>query len=220
MSIFVFDAYGTLFNVHAAILRCGQAGPDAERMSEIWRTKQLEYTWTLTLAGRYADFWTLTERALDYALARVPAVNRTLKPQLLDAYFKLDAFPDARAALRSLKQNGHKTGILSNGSPAMLKGAVEAAGIGGDLDAVLSVDVLKMFKPRREVYALVTDHYGCKPADVSFVSSNRWDVMGAVAFGFHGLWVNRGKMPDEYLDCPPARVLGDLSELGRTDCTL
>ena len=213
MSIFVFDAYGTLFNVHAAILRCGQAGPEAERMSEIWRAKQLEYTWTLTLADKYQEFWTLTERALDFALARVPSLDKALKPRLLDAYFNLDAFPDARAALRLLREKGHRTGILSNGSPAMLKGAVDAAGIGGDLDAVLSVDVLKMFKPRPEVYRLVTDHYACKPADVSFVSSNRWDVMGAVAFGFRALWVNRNKMPDEYLDFPPERVVNDLSGL-------
>jgi 2-haloacid dehalogenase len=214
MSIFVFDAYGTLLNVHAAIQRCGLTGPDAERMSEIWRTKQLEYTWTLTLAGHYTDFWTLTERALDFALARVPAVDKGLKRQLLGAYFKLDAFADARAALRTLREKGHKTGILSNGSPAMLQGAVEAAGIGGDLDAILSVDVLKMFKPKQQVYRLVTDHFRCKAADVSFVSSNRWDVMGAAAFGFHGLWVNRSKMPDEYLDFPPERVLSDLSGLG------
>ena len=105
-SIFVFDAYGTLFNVHAAILRCGQAGPDAERMSEIWRGKQLEYTWTLTLAGHYADFWALTERALDYALARVPAVDKSTKQKLMDAYYQLDAFPDARAALRALEGQG------------------------------------------------------------------------------------------------------------------
>ena len=214
MSIFVFDAYGTLFDVHAAIGRFrGQAGPDADRMSEIWRLKQLEYTWTLTLAGHYADFWTLTERALDYSLARVPSVPKSLKPQLLEAYFKLDAFPDARAALRALKARGHRTGILSNGSPNMLKGAVDGAGIGGDLDAVLSVDALKMFKPRPEVYALVTDFYKCKPADVTFVSSNRWDVMASVSVGFRGLWVNRSKMPDEYLDFPPRGQLADLNEL-------
>jgi 2-haloacid dehalogenase len=213
MSIFVFDAYGTLFNVHGAILRCGQSGAEAERMSEIWRTKQLEYSWTLTLAGRYEDFWILTERALDFALARVPAVDRSLKPRLLDAYFKLDAFPDARAALRALREKRAKTAILSNGSPAMLKGAVDAAGIGPDLDAVLSVDVLKMFKPRPEVYRLVTGHFSCSRSDVTFVSSNRWDVMGASAFGFHALWVNRGKAPDEYPDCPPERVLRDLSGL-------
>jgi 2-haloacid dehalogenase len=214
MSIFVFDAYGTLFDVHAAIGRFKtDAGPDAERMSEIWRTKQLEYTWTLTLAGHYAEFWTLTERALEFALARVPSVPKSLKPKLLEVYFKLDAFPDARAALHALKQKGHKTGILSNGSPAMLKGAVDAAGLGGVLDAVLSVDVLKMFKPRPEVYRLVTDHFRCKPADVTFVSSNRWDVMAGVSVGFHGLWVNRSKMPDEYLDFPPERVVSDLSSL-------
>ena len=211
--IFVFDAYGTLFNVHAAILRCGQSGPDAERMSEIWRTKQLEYTWTLTLAGHYTDFWRLTEMALDFALARVPSVPKALKPQLLDAYFQLDAFPDAPAALRALKAKGHQTGILSNGSRTMLKSAVDAARLGGDLDAVLSVDVLKMFKPRPEVYALVTDHFKCAAGDVTFVSSNRWDVMAGASVGFRALWVNRGKMPDEYLDFAPARTLGDLNAL-------
>ncbi len=213
-SIFVFDAYGTLFDVHAAIARFrGEAGPDADRMSEIWRGKQLEYTWTLTLAGHYEDFWTLTERALDYSLARVPKVDKALKAKLLDAYFKLDAFPDARAALRVLKAKGHKTAILSNGSPNMLKGAVDAAGLGGDLDAVLSVDSLKMFKPRPEVYGLVIDHYACAPGEVTFVSSNRWDVMAGVSVGFRGLWVNRGKMPDEYLDFPPQQTLDDLNAL-------
>ncbi len=214
MAIYVFDAYGTLFDVHAAMARFrAQAGPDADRMSEIWRLKQLEYSWTLTLSGHYADFWTLTERALDHALARVPSVDKALKPKLLEAYFQLDAFPDARTALRALKAAGHKTAILSNGSPNMLKGAVEAAGIGGDLDAVLSVDVLKMFKPRPQVYALVTDHFKCAPGDVTFVSSNRWDVMASVSVGFRGVWVNRSKMPDEYLDFPPKQTLSDLSGL-------
>ena len=120
MSIFVFDAYGTLFDVHAAIARHRQEmGSDADRISTVWRTKQLEYSWTLTLAGHYTDFWILTERALDYALALVPGANQALRPKLLDAYFKLDAFSDARRTLKSLKGKGCKTGILSNGSPAM-----------------------------------------------------------------------------------------------------
>ena len=213
-SIFVFDAYGTLFDVHSAIARFrSEAGPEADRMSDIWRTKQLEYSWTLTLAGRYVEFWTLTERALDYALARVPSVDKALKSQLLDAYFKLDAFPDAREVLRTLKTRGHKTGILSNGSPDMLKGAVDAANVGADLDAVLSVDVLKMFKPRPEVYALVTHHFKCAPSDVTFVSSNRWDVMAGISVGFNALWINRSKMPDEYLDFPPKQVLNNLNDL-------
>src|SRR5690242_2122920 len=149
--VFVFDAYGTLFDVHAAIGgHRAAAGPDADRLSEVWRTKQLEYTWTLTLAGRYEDFWTLTERALDFALARFPSVERALKPKLMDAYRTLDAFPDAGAALRSLKARAHQTAILSNGSPAMLADAVAAAGLGGYLDAVLSVDAVRMYKPRPE----------------------------------------------------------------------
>jgi 2-haloacid dehalogenase len=211
-SIYVFDAYGTLFNVHAAIARHREAcGADADRMSELWRTKQLEYSWTLTLSGQYADFWELTQRALDYSLARTPSIDRGLRQKLLDAYFKLDAFPDARETLRKLKQAGHRTGILSNGSPAMLKAAVDAANIGADLDAVLSIDVLRMYKPRPEVYALVTDHFKCAPQDVTFVSSNRWDVMGAQAFGFRTAWINRSKMPEEYGRADT--ILSDLSSL-------
>jgi len=216
MPIFMFDAYGTLFDVHAAIARHrAKVGPDAERVSTIWRTKQLEYTWTLTLAGHYMEFWVLTERALDYALALVPSVDKSLKPALLDSYLKLDAFPDARAALKALKAKSHKTGILSNGSPAMLESAVSAAAIGGDLDAVLSVDTLKMFKPRPEVYALVTDRFKCRPGDVTFVSSNRWDVMAGTRVGFRSIWINRSNMPDEYQDFPPAQVLSDLGALAQ-----
>ena len=210
-TIYAFDAYGTLFDVNAAIARHRhQAGPDADRISAIWRTKQLEYSWTLTLAGHYTDFWVLTERALDYALAVTPSIDKSLKPKLLDAYFKLDAFPDARTALKALKAKGCKTSILSNGSPAMLKAAVDCAGVGAELDTVLSVDSLKMFKPRPEVYGLVTDHFRCAAKDVTFVSSNRWDVMAGVSVGFRSLWINRSKLPDEYPDFPPIQTLSDL----------
>jgi len=211
---YVFDAYGTLFDVHAAIARHrAAAGPDAERCSELWRAKQLEYTWTLTLAGRYVDFWTLTERALDYALARVPSVDRTLRPQLLEAYLKLDAFPDARAALTTLKSHGRRVAILSNGSPPMLGAAVEASGITALLDAVLSVDALRIYKPRPEVYALATTALALQPHDIVFVSSNRWDVMGAASFGFPTLWVNRSGLPDEYAEAAPSRQIRDLAAL-------
>src|SRR5258707_14967324 len=121
---FGFDAYGTLFDVHAAVARYRDAaGPEADRFSEIWRTKQLEYAWMLSAAGHYVDFWTLTERALDHAFARCSSVDRALRPALLDCYFKLDAFPDARAALAALKAKGVRTAILSNGSPKMLNAA-------------------------------------------------------------------------------------------------
>jgi len=211
---FVFDAYGTLFDVHAAIARHrAAAGPEADRFSELWRAKQLEYAWMLSAAGRYVDFWTLTERALDYALARFPSVDRSLRAVLLDAYFKLDAFPDARAALGALKARGIRTAILSNGSPKMLDGAVAAARIGAELDAVLSVDPIRIYKPRREVYALVTDALGIAPSEVAFVSSNRWDVMGATAFGFTCIWVNRAGLPEEYPELAPVAVVRDLASL-------
>jgi 2-haloacid dehalogenase len=211
---YVFDAYGTLFDVHAAIGRHrAAAGSDADRFSELWRAKQLEYTWTRTLAGRYADFWTLTQRALDYCFERFPSVDRGLREALLDCYLRLDAFSDAASVLRSLKARGQRTAILSNGAPAMLASAVEAAGIAAELDAVLSVDVLKMFKPRPEVYELVTAEFSCQPADVTFISSNRWDVMGARAFGFRTAWVNRAGLPDEYSDCPPAAAVTSLTDI-------
>jgi len=212
--IFVFDAYGTLFDVHAAIGRYREAaGSDADRVSEVWRAKQLEYTWTLTLAGRYRDFWSLTGEALDYALARFPSVDRALKPKLMDAYQTLGAFPDAGTVLRELKSRGRQTAILSNGSPAMLTSAVRAAQLEQELDAVLSVDAIRMYKPRPEVYRLVTDHFRVAPGDVVFVSSNRWDVMGATAFGFRTAWVNRPGMPEEFSDLAPAIVLKDLGPL-------
>jgi 2-haloacid dehalogenase len=211
--ICAFDAYGTLLDVHSAIGRWrDQCGPDADRMSDIWRTKQLEYSWTLTLAGQYVDFWALTERALDYALART-RVDKSLKAKLLDAYFELGAFPDAAPTLQKIKAKGGRTAILSNGSPDMLQGAVKAAKLDQWLDAVMSVDSLRMFKPRQEVYALVTEHFGCKPGDVTFVSSNRWDIMGAKRFGFRCTWINRAKMPDEYPDHPPDKTVDSLSQL-------
>lgn len=209
---YVFDAYGTLFDFNAAVARHrAKAGPDADRFAEVWRIKQIEYTWTHTLAGRYVEFWTLTQRALDYCFERFPSVDRSLRPALLDAYLKLDAYPDALKVLQELRGRGEVTAILTNGSPAMVTSAVEAAGLKGALDAVLSVDAVKMFKPRPEVYALVTAHFACKPADVVFVSSNRWDAMGATAFGFRTVWVNRAKSPDEYPDFPPAAVVTSLT---------
>ncbi len=216
VSAYVFDAYGTLFDVHAAIARHRTAaGSDADRFSEIWRTKQLEYSWTLSLAGHYADFWTLTERALDFAFARVPSVDRSLRPKLLQAYLTLDAFADARAALVELKARGLQLAILSNGSPRMLAAAVEAAGIASHLNAILSVEAVRRYKPRPEVYALATDALALQPSDVAFVSSNRWDVMGAVSFGFQAYWVNRAGLPDEYPDFQPLRQIGDLAALLR-----
>ena len=214
----VFDAYGTLFDFNSAVARHRpRLGEVADQFSALWRAKQLEYTWTLTLMGRYQDFWTLTERALDFALARFPSVDKRLRPELLNAYRELDAFPDAREALTRLRAKGLATAILSNGAPAMLASAVNAAGLGGVLDQVLSVDAIRIYKPRREVYQIATRALACAAADIAFVSSNRWDAAGAAAIGMRALWVNRGSAPAEYDDLPPAATLKDLSGLAELD---
>jgi len=211
---YIFDAYGTLFDVHAAIARFRErVGPDSDRISEVWRTKQLEYTWTLTAMNRHENFERLTEQALDFALARFGKNDPALRADLLAAYRELDAYPDAKDALRTLKQSGKKTGILSNGSPEMLQAAVDAAQIGEVLDLVLSVDTLRIYKPRHEVYALVTKALSMQPEEIVFVSSNRWDVAGAAGFGFRPAWVNRSGMPDEYAGLAPAAMLGNLAAL-------
>ncbi len=211
---FVFDAYGTLFDVHSAAARHAAAiGPEAARLSEIWRAKQLEYSWVLSLMGRYEPFWTLTERALDTALARCPAVDRGVKPPLLDAYGVLNAYPEVPEVLGTLRARGFATGILSNGSPEMLASAVASAGIGDRLDHVLSVDAVGVFKPSPRVYELVPEAFGVRPEEIVFVSSNRWDVAGAAAFGFKPVWVNRGALPDEYPDLSPLAVIDDLRGL-------
>jgi 2-haloacid dehalogenase len=209
-----FDAYGTLFDVHAAVARHAAAvGPDAARLSETWRAKQLEYAWVLSLAERYEPFWILTQRALDYALARCPEVDRGLRDKLLAAYFSLDAYPEVPEVLAALRRRGFRTGILSNGSPDMLESAVASAGLGALLDAVLSVDAVRTFKASPRTYALVTAAFGLRPDEVAFVSSNRWDVAGAAAFGFRCVWVNRAGLPDEYQALPPVAVASDLSGL-------
>ncbi len=211
---FVFDAYGTLFDVHSAVARHrGRIGAEADRLSEIWRSKQLEYSWVLSLAGAYEPFWTLTDRALTYALARCPGVDAAVRPLLLAAYRRLDAYPEVPEVLRSLRARGMRTGILSNGDPGMLADAVASAGVVDLFDAVLSVDAAGVFKTDRRAYALVPAALGLAAAEIAFVSSNRWDVTGAAAFGFPCVWVNRLGLPDEYPDHRPVRAVASLSEL-------
>ncbi len=213
-SAYVFDAYGTLFDVHAAVRwHAAAIGPDGAALSELWRQKQLEYSWVRGLAGRYRDFWALTEDALDFALARFPAVDRSVRPSLLEAYRALEAYSEVTEVLGALKQRGAHLAILSNGSPEMLEAAVGSSGLDALLDAVLSVDALATFKTNPRTYALVTERFGVTAEAVSFQSSNRWDIAGATAFGFRTVWINRSGQPDEYLDLPPAKAVGDLRGL-------
>jgi 2-haloacid dehalogenase len=212
--LYVFDAYGTLFDVHSAVARHSDlVGPQAVRLSELWRTKQLEYTWTRSLMGAYRDFDALTEEALDFASARCGGISDQARAALLEAYETLDAFPDAAPALKALRNRGAKTVILSNGTPRALSRAVASAGLQDLLDESLSADFLGRFKTAPEIYRLVGARYGVEPQQVSFQSSNRWDIAGATKFGFRTVWVNRAGAPDEYRDLPPERVIATLSEL-------
>ena len=212
--LYVFDAYGTLFDVHSAVARHrALAGREADRISELWRTKQLEYTWTRSLMGAYRDFRALTEEALDFAAARCGGLSDEARATLLSAYETLDAFPDVAPTLRALKAQGAKLVILSNGTPAMLESAVRSAGLEDLLDPSISVADVGVFKTDFRVYELVAARYGVAPSAVSFQSSNRWDVAGAAKFGFRAIWINRGKAPDEYRDFPPAAVLDGLAGL-------
>lgn len=213
-SAYVFDAYGTLFDVHAAVRRHAQAiGPDSQALSEIWRIKQLEYSWVRTLMGAYADFWQLTEQALDFAFSRVPSANRALRGDLLDAYLQLDCYPEVPSVLKTLKASGARLAILSNGSPAMLDPIVRAAALDTVLDEVFSVDTVKRFKTDQSAYEMVTNAWQLSPGAISFQSSNRWDIAGATRAGFRTVWINRTNMPDEYGDLPPALVLPSLEGL-------
>ena len=215
-SIYAFDAYGTLFDVHAAVRRHAAAlGPDAAAFSTLWRAKQLEYSWVRTLAGRYRDFWTLTEQALDFAFAAFPSADRALRPNLLDAYRRLDCYPEVPELIRALRRQGKQLAILSNGTPDMLASAISAAGLDGCFDAVLSVDEIRAYKTDQRVYDLVTTHFRVYPEAVSFQSSNRWDIAGATVFGLRSVWINRLDAPDEYPDIPPAAVLPSLEGLLR-----
>jgi 2-haloacid dehalogenase len=211
---YVFDAYGTLFDVHAAVRRhASEIGPQGPALSQLWRAKQLEYSWVRSLMGAYRDFWQLTEEALDFALAAMPDVDRSVRATLLDAYFKLDCYPEVPGVLKALKARGAKVAILSNGSPAMLESAVRNAALDEIIDDIFSVDALRVFKTAPEVYDLVTTSYRAYPEAISFQSSNRWDIAGAAKFGFRPVWINRNQMPDEYQDLAPSLILPSLSGL-------
>ncbi|NBC97329.1 MAG: haloacid dehalogenase type II [Deinococcus-Thermus bacterium] len=211
----VFDAYGTLFDVHSAVRRHQAAlGDDAGAVSALWRQKQLEYTWLRTLMDAHADFWRLTEDALDVALERFGRGEDTeLRARLLAAYRELGAYPEVAGTLRSLRDHGRATAILSNGAPDMLADAVAAAGLGGLLDAVLSVEDVGVFKPRAEVYALACDRLDLPPAAICFLSANGWDAHGAAHFGFRVVWINRFDQPTDRLPGAPVATIRTLDEL-------
>lgn len=210
----VFDAYGTLFDVHSAVGRLrDDIGPKADELSKLWRTKQLEYTWLRALMGKHENFWQVTGDALDYALASTGLDASSTRQALMDAYLTLDAYPEVPAMLRQLKAAGIKLAILSNGEPNMLDAAVRGAGIVAVLDHVLSVESVGIFKPHPSVYQLAIDRLGVPASAVAFQSSNAWDVNGASSFGLRPVWINRFGAPAERLPGGAEHEMTDLAGL-------
>jgi len=217
--MFVFDAYGTLLDVDSAA-REAAAEPGMEALKENWlpiakgwRERQLRYSWLCSMMGKYDDFWELTIRALDTTLEEhALASNDKVRARLLSLYSELSAYQEVPEVLANLKAAGHRLAVLSNASPSMLVKALDAAGISEWFDELLSVDVLKCYKPTPAVYQLIPERFDCKPSDVTFFSSNNWDVSGAGAFGFKTIWVNRTGVAWDNLPGKPDIIVNSISE--------
>ncbi len=216
----IFDAYGTLFDVASAARRMAQQPGRGDlqqiwpELAEIWRQKQLQYSWLRAIMDDHTDFWTITQNGLDFAMEKLGlADDLVLREDLLALYWELAPFQEVPMMLATLKTKGYKTGILSNGSPDMLSGAVESSGLETYLDAVLSVETVGVFKPDMRVYQMVLDRFNCPKDQVLFVTSNGWDAAGAAAFGFQTAWVNRAGDPVDKLPHTPHHILENLSHI-------
>ena len=212
--ICVFDAYGTLYDFNSAVARHRAAiGPKADALSEMWRTKQIQYTWLRNSMAAYAPFWRVTGEALDHCLAAHGIKDPSVREKLMGAYLALDPFPEVPAMLDQLKRAGMRLAILSNGNPEMLDPMVKASGLADRFEAVISVDAAKIFKVDPKGYRLVEARCGVKPDRVCFLSSNCWDAHGAAHFGFRSIWVNRAGAPDDNLPGKISTQIKDLSPL-------
>jgi 2-haloacid dehalogenase len=210
----VFDAYGTLFDFASAAAGCRDAlGDKAERLTALWRDKQLQYTWLRALQDRHADFWQVTGEALDFALETLDLKQVGLRDRLMNLYLTLTAFPEVPQVLHRLRTAGLTTAILSNGSPSMLQAAVANAGIGDLVDLVLSVEEVGVYKPHPRVYQLAVDRLSTVPDGILFLSSNAWDAYAASAFGLRVIWCNRYGQRSEHLPGRPDREVRTLAEV-------
>jgi 2-haloacid dehalogenase len=211
----VFDAYGTLFDVHSPVSRVGaRLGPSAAEMSKLWRQKQLEYTWLRSLMREHADFWQVTCDALDYAMKVYGIADTSLREELLALYWRLEAYPDALLCLKNLAKQKLKLAILSNGTPTMLAEAAATADITKYLDKIISVEEVGIYKPDPRVYGLALERLqiGSRSA-IMFVSANPWDAQAAANFGFQVVRINRFALPNDNLPGQPALILNSLAEL-------
>jgi 2-haloacid dehalogenase len=211
----VFDAYGTLFDVGSAAAACHDAAL-AERgaaLSALWREKQLQYTWLRAVQGRHVDFWQVTGDALDFTLETLKINDPQLRSRLMNLYLTLAAYPEVPGVLKRLQAVGLGIAILSNGSPAMLHAAVDAAGIGAMVDAVLSVEEVGVYKPHPQVYQLAVDRLALDARAICFLSANAWDAWAAAAFGLRVVWCNRQRQQPERLPGRPDYQISSLAEL-------
>ncbi len=210
----VFDAYGTLFDVHSAVRRLqARIGDHADEVAAIWRQKQLEYTWLRSLMGEYADFERVVADSLQYALNRSGIDDPALRDDLLNAYRELDCFREVPSVLERLKAQGMGIAILSNGTRDMVEACVSHAGLNNLIDTVLSVDSVRAYKPSPRVYELAIEHYGPPVPGIAFQSANAWDIAGAARFGFSCIWINRKQTIPEILPGEAACTLNDLEGL-------
>ena len=210
----VFDAYGTLFDVHSAASQHQQKlGEKAQSVSALWRTKQLEYTWLRSLMQRYVNFGQVTQDALDYALESHGIHDGSLRQDLMNAYQQLSCYPEVPDTLGRLRQHGLGTAILSNGSFEMLEAGVRNSHLEELLDGVFSVDTIRIFKPDPQVYQLAVDQLGCDPQEILFFSSNAWDVSGSATFGLQAVWVNRFGQAPERLPGNPVLEIKTLDDV-------
>ncbi len=210
----VFDAYGTLFDVASASGRAKEVlGPRWQAVSDLWRAKQLQYTWLRSLMGRHADFWHVTSDALGFALESFGLGDPDLHGRLMSLFERLEPFPDARPALERLREMRVRVAVLSNGAPRMLAAAGESSGLGRLFDEVISVEQVGTYKPSPAVYRLAVDRLGLWPAEIAFVSANGWDACGAKACGLRVAWCNRTGQPSERIPERPDVEIGSLAEL-------
>ena len=210
----IFDAYGTLFDVNAACRELSlDVGDKWQDLASLWRLRQVEYTWLRNSMNEYVDFWEITANALDYAMEVLNLKNKKLRDELLELYLKLEAYPEVKEVLEKLRDKKYKTGILSNGSMQMLDSAVKNAKIENLLDAVISVEECKIYKPSSAVYDLVERKIDIPKDKVTFFSSNAWDMHAAANYGFKTIWVNRFDGTLERLPGKPSAIVKSLNNI-------
>tara|TARA_A100001015_G_scaffold269487_1_gene321209 strand:- start:2526 stop:3185 length:660 start_codon:yes stop_codon:yes gene_type:complete len=209
----VFDAYGTLFDVNSAAEKCkDKIGDKWEDFANFWRTTQLEYTWLRSLMKRHKDFWTITEDSLEKSM-KVFSIDMSMKNDLLNLYRILSPYPEVKEVLENLKNKNFKLSILSNGTPALLNELVKSNNLNNTFDDLFSIEEVKIYKPVSKVYDLPVKKYQIKPIEITFLSSNTWDVSGGGNYGYNAVWVNRNKSKFDNLDYQPKNEIDNLSQL-------